>query len=213
MKQLFLDTSSHNLVIALYEDSKKIYELIEDANNKVSSTLLVKIDEVLKKCNLEIKDIDEIYAVNGPGSFTGVRIGLTFAKVTAYSLNKKVVPISELELLSSTTNTKYVVSLIDARRGFAYAGMYDKDLNSIIADKYVNVEEYIKELESNYNMDDITFVSYDSFEHINVLEPKLDIEKVIFKHKNDCGINPHKLNPNYLKKTEAEERLNDKKSN
>lgn len=213
MTQLFLDTSSHNLIIAVYKDGNKIYELIEPANNKISDTLLLRIDETLKKASINIKEIDEIYAVTGPGSFTGIRIGLTFAKVTAYSLNIKTKAISELELLASGSNKKYTLSLIDARRGYVYAGMYDMDGNNILEDRYIYLNDLINIIKENYNLDDINIVSYDNFNILNVTKPTLDIKKIISKHKNDDFIAPHLLNPNYLKKTEAEEKLDDKRSN
>lgn len=212
MTQLFLDTSSHNLVIAVYKDGNKLYELIENANNKISDILLSKIDNVLKKLTLKMNEIDEIYAVTGPGSFTGIRIGLTFAKVAAYSLNIKVYSVSELELLSSGSDSKYTLALIDARRGYVYAGMYDEAGKSIIEDKYVLLDDLISELRANYDLGDIKVVSYDKFELIDTYEPILNINKVILNHKNTNSINPHLLNPNYLKKTEAEEKLNDKRS-
>lgn len=212
MTQFFLDTSSHNLVISIYKNGELLYELIEDANNKISSTLLTKIDEAFKAVKMLPQDIDEIYVVSGPGSFTGIRIGLTFAKVLAYSLNKKIVTLSGLELLASGSDKKYIVPLIDARRGYVYAGMYDKNLKNIIVDKYINLDDLLNEIKKSYRLEDVLFVTYDSFENIDTEKPVLDIKKVILNHKDDLGINPHLANPNYLKKTEAEEK-NDKRSN
>lgn len=209
MIQLFFDTSNHNLVITIFKNDKKIYELIESSDNKISNTLLPKMEEAIKSAGITIKDVDVIYVVNGPGSFTGIRIGLAFAKVATYLLKIKVVPISELELLTSGSNNKYTLSLIDARRGYVYAGLYDNEGNNIIKDQYIYLEDLLKLIEDEYKDLDIEKVSYDSFDDIECLEPKLDIEKLILRHKNDNGINPHELNPNYLKKTEAEEKQND----
>ncbi len=210
MIQLFLDTSSHHLVIVILKDNKKIYELIESSDNKISNTLLSKIDTAIKEANINIKKIDEIYVVNGPGSFTGIRIGIAFAKITGYLLKTKLIPISELELLS-TGNKGYTLSLIDAKRGYVYAGLYDDMGNNIINDQHIYMDDLLKMLDKYRDLD-IKNVSYDKFENIECIEPKIDIEQIILRHKNDEGINPHSLNPNYLKKTEAEEKLNDKRS-
>lgn len=212
MIQLFLDTSNHNLVIALYKDDSKLYELVENSDNKISNTLMTKVDFVLKQASINLKDINQIFIVTGPGSFTGIRIGLTFIKVTAYLLGIKVIPISELELLASGSNNDYTLPLIDARRNYVYTGLYDKNGKNILSDQYIYLEDLFKIIKEEYSDLNISIVSYDTFNDFDYSEPILDISKVILRHKNDSPINPHLLNPNYLKKTEAEERLNAKNS-
>ncbi len=208
MIQLFLDTSNCNLIVSLYKDDEKLYELIENTDNKVSNTLLAKVDFVLKQTKIDIKDIKEIYVVTGPGSFTGIRIGLTFAKVTAYLLNIKVIAVSELELLASGSQSEYTLSLIDARRNYVYAGLYDKNGKNILKDQYIYLDELMNIINTKYKDLDINIVSYDTFANLSCNVPNLDIKTVISRHKADDYINPHMLNPNYLKKTEAEEKLN-----
>ena len=184
-----------------------------EADNNLSVLLLPKIDELLKKSNLEIKDVDKIYVSNGPGSFTGIRIGVTTAKTIAYGLNKEINTVSELEVLASVdTNKKYIVPLIDARRNYVYTGMYNNNLNIEIENKYIDLDEFYNFLSKNYNINDILFVSNDSF-NINTEVPKINIWKIIEKHRKDESMNPHLVNPNYLKLTEAEEKLNDKRNN
>ena len=87
-----------------------------------------------------IKNFTKIFVVNGPGSFTGIRVGLTVAKVMAYSLNIPVVPVSSLEVMASGYDED-VISLIDARRGYVYAGGYDRNLDVIYKDNYVLFSE------------------------------------------------------------------------
>ena len=96
-----------------------------------------------------------------------------------------------------------VMGLIDARRGYVYAGGYDKDLNCIYKDSYILFDDINSECK---------YVSYDKFD-FEVLIPRFDLLKIIKKHENDSLLNVHSINPNYLKLTEAEEkRLNDKRS-
>ena len=96
----------------------------------------------------------------------------------AWSLKKDIVPLSSLELMATTnTDKKYIVPMIDARRGNVFAGIYDKELNIIKKDSLISLEELTSNLTENYEL-----ISYDN-------------------------INPHNLNPNYLKLTEAEENL------
>ena len=90
--------------------------------------------------------------------------------------------------------------MIDARRGNVFAGIYDEDLNIIKKDSLISLEELTSKLNEDYEL-----ISYDDIK--NSLKPNIDILKIIAKHKSDKGVNPHNLNPNYLKLTEAEENL------
>lgn len=213
MINLFIDTCTKYLILALYKNNEIIEYFQMEADNNLSVLLLPKIDELLKKSNLEITDVDKIYVSNGPGSFTGIRIGVTTAKTIAYGLNKEINTVSELEVLASVdTNKKYIVPLIDARRNYVYTGMYNNNLNIEIENKYIDLDEFYNFLSKNYNINDILFVSNDSF-NINTEVPKINIWKIIEKHRKDESMNPHLVNPNYLKLTEAEEKLNDKRNN
>lgn len=211
MISLFLDTSTSRLIIGVYKDQKQIYFENEPTNNNLSSKVLPHIKACLESLSLTINQVDEIYVVNGPGSFTGIRVGVTIAKTLAWALKKKIYTISELELLATTdTDKKYIVPMIDARRGYVYAGMYNKNLKATIKNQHIKIEDLMKKIEEKYSLDEVEFVSYDDLN--NSLEPKIDVEKLFSKIKFK-EINPHSVNPDYLKKTEAEEKLNDKKNN
>lgn len=213
MINLFIDTCTKYLILALYKDNDVIEYLQIEADNNLSVLLLPKIDELLKKANLKINDVDRIYVVNGPGSFTGIRIGVTTAKTIAYGLKKEICTVSELEVLASVdTEKKYIVPLIDARRNFVYTGIYKNNLELVLENKYVNFDEFYNNILNNYDINDILFVSNDNF-NIKTEIPNINVWKVIEKHKNDVSINPHSVNPVYLKLTEAEEKLNDKRNN
>lgn len=204
MISLFIDTSTNHLIVGLYENEKNIFLDNENTTNDLSSKVLPTLKNALEESNLSLNKIDKLYVVNGPGSFTGIRVGVTIAKTLAYSLNKKIYPISELMLLSTTqTDKNYIVPIIDARRGYVYGAIYDKNLNPILKDCYIKLEELLKEVEKISSLDKVSFVSYDQFE--NCVKPDICIEK-LFK-QNLEAVNPHLLNPNYLKKTEAEEKL------
>ena len=207
MISLFLDTSIKYITISISKDNKQLYFFHEKVFEDLSIKLLPMIDEALKTTSIEINDIDKIYIVNGPGSFTGIRIGLTFAKILAWSLNVEIVPISSLELIATTsTESDYIIPYIDARRGNCFISIYDKNLNVIENDQFVNFDNFIDKLDKNKSYE---IVSYDDLE-CGKLFPNIDVMKIINKHNNDIGVNPHSLNPNYLKDTEAEEKLKEK---
>lgn len=202
MKYLFIDTSSSFLNIALISDSNILFKHIEETKNDMSSKIVDVIDKKLKELNISINEINKIFVVNGPGSFTGVRIGVTVAKVIAWALKIQVVPVSSLEFLASTsTNKKYIVPMIDARRGNVFSAIYDSNLNNILNDQMISLEEI-----KNHLTVDHEIISYDHIE--SSIKPEPDIIRIIEKYKDSKGINPHKLVPNYLKLTEAEENLN-----
>ena len=191
MISLFLDSSDKKVIVAILKDEKIIDSIIEDNDNHLSEKFLPLISKLIDKNNLTVNEINRIYVVNGPGSFTGVRIGVTTAKVIAWGL-KKVIPY------------------IDARREAVYAGMYDNNLNNMFDDAYITEEKLINKLKRRTRLDDCEFVSYyNNFD--NTITPNIDIEKIVEKHKNDKSINPHEVVPNYLKRTEAEENY-DKRS-
>ena len=199
MISLLIDTSTSNLTVSIINSDEVIYNYQETILSDMSSKLLPIIDNGLKENNLKLENIDKIFVVNGPGSFTGIRVGVTVAKTIAWALKKDIIPLSSLELMATTTSSKkYIVPMIDARRNNVFAGIYDNNLNCIKEDKLISIEE-ISNLNSDYE-----FVSYDNIKLENVIKPNIDVLKIINKHINDEGINPHNLNPNYLKLTEAE---------
>jgi tRNA threonylcarbamoyl adenosine modification protein YeaZ len=189
------------MLVAIVEDDKVLYKKEEKILNDMATLIVPYIEECFNNVPFEIQDIDNIYIVNGPGSFTGVRIGVTTAKVIAWALNKPLIPLSSLEVLASTSTTnKYRISAIDARRGHVFAGVYNNELNSVVEDSYTTITE----LQTYIDEGDV--IGYDNPEWVN---PELDIVSIIKKHEDDLPINPHELKPNYLKLTEAEEKRKD----
>lgn len=197
MKYLFIDSATANLVVAIIKDNKIAYLYNENDGNDTSSKIMPVVAAAFEKANIRPNEIDKIFAVTGPGSFTGIRVGLTVAKTMAWSLKIPVIPISSLEVMCSGGNGDYAI--INARRGYVFMGGYDKDLNVTYKDKYVLFDGSLKG----------KFITYDDFS-FKTIKPEIDILKVINKHKDEKGVNPHGLNPNYLKLTEAEEKLNNK---
>ena len=200
MRYLFIDTSNSFINIYIVNDETVLVHKKVETLKDIANTIMPLIRESFNEINFDIKDIDKIFVTIGPGSFTGIRVGITVAKTISYCLNIPLYPISTLEYLSSiNTNYSKIISIIDARRNNVFAGFYDSKLNKLEDEKLVG-----------YNSIDITddtvVVSYDGIYDSSVLD--IDIIKLIDKHKNDKAVNPHMLVPNYLKKTEAEEMLN-----
>lgn len=204
---LFIDTSSTDVSIALIKDNRILSNITKSIPNQHSIYTTSYIKEVLTVANLEAKDIDKIMVVNGPGSFTGVRIGVTIAKVFAYILQKDIICLSSLKIRAISTKHNYCLSLMNANRGNYYIGLYDKDNNELIKEQFNNTEEVIK-LINEYNP---TIVSDNdlTINNINIPKTKLDIISIINYYKYTSSVNPHFVVPNYLKLPQALEVKND----
>lgn len=207
MISLIIDTCNFNLTIGLVENNRILGIYNEKLDTDLSSRVFPVMQELFIKTNVNPKDIDTIFVANGPGSFTGIRIGVTIAKTYAWALNKKIIPFSSLELMATTDFTEdYIVPIIDARRECVYAGIYNGNLDNIMEDSYISIENLNKELKNK----SYKFVSYDEFKDINTIKPEINILKIVEKHEKDNIINSHNVNPNYLKQTEAEMKLSEK---
>ena len=197
MITLFIDTSNQDVSIALLKDGKIINKITKSIPNEHSKYAVSYIDEVLKKSEITPKEVQSIMVVNGPGSFTGVRIGLTIAKVYALLNNIKVTLISSLKCLAIGNNkNKYILSLINARNDNYYIGFYDNNYNDVVNEHFGNIEE-VNDIINKYN--DVLVVSNDSDnDNVKVIN-ELDIESIYNYYKDKVKVNPHMVLPNYLK--------------
>ena len=100
MISLFLDTSSKKLEVILVKDNEVLSKKELESINDHASHLVPFIDEVLKENSMTTKDINKVFVVNGPGSFTGIRIGLSTLKAFSFVDNKKIFSLSSSDLLT-----------------------------------------------------------------------------------------------------------------
>ncbi len=203
MISLFLNTSVDFLSVAIVKDDVVLDSFYTKLNNDLSKITLSVIDDMLNRLSISKKDIERIVCVNGPGSFTGLRIGVTIAKVWAYSLNIDIVGVSSLYVLATGVEGDYIVPIIDARRGYVYAGIYDKNYNVVMKDCYISLEELSSRVSG---LDSFVYVSSNGFN--GSIEYVPNVER-IFKYLDmDNVSDSFSFVPNYLKRVEAEEKLN-----
>lgn len=209
MKILYLDTSSSFLYTSIIENDEIVAEIKERLDKDLSTEALPKISEMFEKNNISPDEIERIIVVNGPGSFTGVRIGLTIAKTFAWTRKIPIIPISSLEAMALSYNEndyKYIVPAIDARRSFVFASIYDKENKEfVMQEQYVSLATLEVAIE---NMPGNT--AYISNDNINtdyeIIEYVPDIRNIVLNTKDREAVNPHAIDANYLKLTEAEEK-------
>lgn len=148
MLSLVLDSANKELLVAIFKDDKKIDETRYEAWQRQSEFMLPELDKILKKNNVDPKSIDEIIVTVGPGSYTGVRIALTIAKIYAYTLNIPCYAISSLSALENPTNTS--ICLINARSGRSYFAVYKKG-EAIVVDTILSNGEVLNYIEEHKN--------------------------------------------------------------
>ncbi len=151
MKILAIDTSALTATAAILADWKLISEISTTTALNHSVTVMPMIDELLKKVNMDISEIDLFACSEGPGSFTGLRIGIGTVKGLAYGLSKKVVGVSTLLALAHNIScTDLVIApIMDARRSQVYNALYkyvEGNLTEITPPRALSVEELCDEI-------------------------------------------------------------------
>lgn len=203
MKILYIDTSSSYLYAGIVENDKLLCEIKKEFGHSLSEEALPEIAALFTNNNIEPTNINKIIVVDGPGSFTGIRIGITIAKVYAWSLNIPITTISALEAMSISSNINTIrVPMINARRGYVFAAAYGPDNEEIIVPAHIKLTELLEKLAGK----EYTIITNDEFEienNANAYDP--DILMIVNYFKDKKSINPHSVNPEYLKLTEAEE--------
>ena len=212
MKTFYIDTSSSYLYTGIVSNNNILGCIKKEFGKDLSKDTLVEVEKLFNNLNLKPNDIDKIIVVSGPGSFTGIRIGMTIAKIYAWALKKEIITITSLEAMAASLETKELkVPLIDARRGFVYAGVYDHE-ELVLENQYIkliDLENYLKSLNKDY----FYITNQTNLNISNIKEYDPDILKIVDKYKDKPSINPHLVEPTYFKLTEAEENLGNKHDN
>ncbi|MBC1550535.1 tRNA (adenosine(37)-N6)-threonylcarbamoyltransferase complex dimerization subunit type 1 TsaB [Listeria sp. FSL L7-0233] len=148
---LGMDTSSDTMTIALFNEGVVLGEYTTNLKKNHSVRLLPAIAALMEECGVKPTALEKIAVAKGPGSYTGLRIGVTVAKTMAWDAGIPIVGISSLALLAE--NGLYfpgkVVALMDARRGNVYAGVYQAshgEMKNVIADGHIALTELVEQL-------------------------------------------------------------------
>ncbi len=179
---LFIDTHDELITVGL-KNGEELYLKTQESEYSHSIYTMPMIESLFKDNNLNVKDLKKIIVVNGPGSFTGIRIGLSIAKTMSYALNIDINTISSLTAyLISNNNGEKRRAVIEDNKGY-YISVFDENDNNIVPEFYSENDEY-----SEYK----------------TVESKLDVNKIIDYCKDMKSENPHFVKANYVKKIEVE---------
>ena len=214
---LGISTSSNIASVALSKDAECIKELNINNNKTHSETLLPLINELLSETNIKLQDINLIACDNGPGSFTGIRIGISTVKAIAESLNIPVIAVSSLEGLAyNIHDSECICSLIDAKNNQVYCGLFDS--NHTLIENYMadDINTILPVINQNK---DILFVGDGAVAHkglLNINNFRSD-NLLHAKNINLCAFNKFSkgeilsadsILPMYLRKSQAERMRN-----
>lgn len=222
MNVLAIDTSNQVLGVAVSKNDEIQAEYTVNIKRNHSIGLMPAIDHVMRETNLTPPDqLERIVVAKGPGSYTGVRIGLSTAKTMAWTLDIPIVAVSSLELLAHNARQQHglISPFFDARRGLVYTGLYENSRDRIFLkkeDQNINLEQWLDELKAYQKP--VVFLSQDIRIHQSLIVEKLKNDAVIpspIDHLPRPGIlallgsqkNPeaiHQLTPNYIRLVEAE---------
>ncbi len=193
MISILLDTSNTNLSVGIAKDHELIGEVNYEAWQRQSEFLIQEIDNLMVKLSLNRSDIDEIIVSKGPGSYTGVRVAMTVAKVMAFALKKPLYLVSSLEVYKAKEGRS--VCLMNARSKRSYVGVYSQD-EVILSDTIMDNEQvkiYLAAHPDYKVCGDVAYLSLEG-EKVNILENLMnaDIERNLCK-------DPIAAKPVYLK--------------
>lgn len=217
---LAIDTATKIGSVALYDDGVGIVgEINLYVKINHSNVIMKSIDSLFDLSGYTIKDVDKIAVTTGPGSFTGIRIGVAIAKGLAYSLKKPIIGINELDVLAETGEERegLIVPLIDARKERVYYSQYKYENRKLVR-KTEYKDGELRDILTNLKGEKVVFIGDGALVNQELIKEIMGEENIIFskvnsipraamaaqmalQHEDD---NIYTLEPFYLNKSQAE---------
>lgn len=233
MKILSIDTASNICGVSILEDTKLMCKLDTNTGRTHSENLMPMIQEAFEKSNLTLKDIDLLVCDKGPGSFTGIRIGISTIKAFHDSLDIPCIGINSLEALAYNVKNKgLILSIIDCKNDNCYFALYELKngiYTELIEPQAETIEATLSILNSycddNFETYSITIVGDGSKIYKDLISNRF--KNLVFANDNDNLLNSYTLGlagltkfnssiesedvlPLYLKKPQAQRQLEEK---
>ncbi len=216
---LSIDTAIDKATICFSKNGEVLCSAVNKNQKEHASFLHLAIKNLCNQFSIELKNVDAIAVTDGPGSYTGLRVGMASAKGLCYALNKPLITMSTLELLACTTidssiifkqyPTALICPMIDARRMEVFTAIYDKNLTPVLAPMpLIITENYFMQM---LQKQPILYVGNGAFKinilykHFNVLTDYISISPTILgkkadqNYENQVFTNIIYAQPNYLK--------------
>lgn len=196
MISLCMDSAYKQLVLGLYKNKELLAGISLEAFKKQSETIFVELNRLLKETNLDYKDIDRVIITKGPGSYTGIRIAMTIAKVLCSQMHKELYTISTMQLYAGIEKQANVI--LDARSQRAYvAHVEDGQIQGNI--QILTLDEVKEFIETNPGilLGDADLMGQD-VQKVDFLKNFIELEPYYEKVENI-----HALVPDYLKESDS----------
>ena len=185
MYSLLIDTHDTKVSFVLYKDGKVLSFKDFESNMRHSEIAMPSLIDLLTEFKVKPEDLSLILVNIGPGSFTGVRIGVVIAKTIAYTLNIPIKAINSIEMMYYSNDKKYGIYASKEKNGYFVASISE---NSNVNDiKYYSIKEY-----------NDSFIGKEVYSDILI-----DFDKIYEYSKEKDTINPHLVNPLYIKQIEV----------
>lgn len=220
MKILAIDTSNIPLSVAVLEDKTLLATMTTNIKKNHSITLMPAIADVMKLAGVKPAELDRIVVAQGPGSFTGLRIGVATAKTLAFTLDCELVGVSSLELLAAgiSDDKADIVPLFDARRNHVFSGLYrnSNELTNELPDQHRDLVAWLTELKERNQPQIFVGTDVDLFkpqiidilgEQAHFPAPFLNVPQAFILGligKDKKPVEQETFIPNYLRLTQAE---------
>ena len=227
-----LETSGSRGSVALCRDEEPLCEVRFEQGQRHARNIMVAVDEVVRRAGVSKSEIDAVAVSQGPGSFTGLRVGVTCAKTLCHLMGWQAVGVPSLEVIAQNVDARpdgaeVVCPLLDARREFVYATVFRwengrwRDLTGVIAGRPEQIAERIPRgalvFGSGVDAYRAVFLGTGKSPQRRAFQegpPCLAEAKARHvaalgarKLREGGGVSPMLLNSNYYRRTEAEERL------
>jgi len=187
MKILAIDTSSESSSVALLNEETICAEFYFNTKKRYDETLLQTIEALLSQTEMRLSEIDLFVATVGPGSFTGLRVGLSTIKGFAFSAGKPIAGVSTLMALACNIphSEKSICPMLDARRGEIYTALYRMDkggvLTNVAGERVTRIEEFLDEL-----CDETIFIGDGAALHADIIRKKLSERSYFVPESFNC---------------------------
>jgi tRNA threonylcarbamoyladenosine biosynthesis protein TsaB len=209
---LSVDTTSEFGSIALSEGDRTIEEIPLHSPDGFGHILFQRIEQLLARHEVDVNQMDCFAAASGPGSFTGVRVGLTAVKGLAEATGKRVVAVSNLRALAFFGTAPLRATVLDARRGEVYGAVYNHRLEIVVPEVVMKFPDWVKTLPQC----GFEFIAVDFSPFIASVDPNISVitapralaaaigRIASAEYREGRASDPAEIDANYVRRSDAE---------
>ncbi len=208
MTILALDTTSELASVALRAEGKAVAELAIESDEGFAHLIIPAIKRLLEQTRVRLDAIDCFAAASGPGSFTGVRVGLSAIKGLAEGQGKAAAGVSNLQALATFGTRPLRAVILDARRGEVYAAVYDANLEPVLPEVATALPQWLEMLEApeyEFICSSPLALAQTRFAQMPFLQaPRTLAAAIAYCAEQSPAQDPAQIDANYVRRSDAE---------